>query len=179
MGSQRLMTSLFIKLESGLGNLSYGNLVFFRSIGISYGFFCSRKLLTRDRKCYIDDKVCVLCNTDVESAEHLFFEYPVSKIIWNVVRKWLGMEKLMTKASTMLRAFRGIYRGNSYLAKTRCNVVATCVYFIWTARNRAIFEDEKPSVQDIVHKIKISVFRCLPPAGVLPLPNSIPAEEAP
>lgn len=57
--------------------------------------FAHGKLLTRDRQSYIADKHCVLCLNNVESAAHLFFDCPVSKLIWNNIRDWLGMEKLM------------------------------------------------------------------------------------
>lgn len=66
----------------------------------------------------------------------------------------------MLNASSILRAFRGIYRGNSYIAKA-CNATAACVYAIWTTRNRAIFEGEVPVAKDIVRKIQIVVLRCI------------------
>lgn len=112
--------------------------------------FAHEKLLTRYRQCYIEDKVCVLCNIQMETSSHLFFECNFSRAIWHAVRILLGMDKLMQTSSTLLRAFRSIYRGNSYIAKARCNATAACVYAIWTARNRAIFEDEKPTAEDIV-----------------------------
>lgn len=124
--------------------------------------FAHGKLLTRDRQCYIDDKVCVLCSNENESLGHLFFKCPVSMLIWNEICAWLGMEKLMSQSSTLLRVFRGVYRGNSYLAKARCNATAACVYFIWNARNRAVFEGKEASAEDIVRRIKIVVLRCLP-----------------
>lgn len=68
----------------------------------------------------------------------------------------------MLNSNSLLRAFRGVYSGKSYIARARCIAITACVYAIWTGRNRAIFEGEKLSVVDIVHKIKIVVHRCIP-----------------
>lgn len=75
------------------------------------------KLLTKDRQSYILDKVCVLCSNADESSSHLFFKCTVSCQIWNNIRDWLGMHKLMGGVSAVLRAFRGVYRGGSMIGK--------------------------------------------------------------
>lgn len=97
------------------------------------------KLLTKDRQCYFNDKVCVLCNNYDETLDHIFFSCAFSNLIWSEIRSWLSMKKNMVKASTVLKAFRGISRGSSSLAKLRCNVLAACIYMIWNARYKAIF----------------------------------------
>lgn len=58
-------------------------------------------------------------------------------------------------------ALRGTYRGNSYIAKVRATAVAACVYHIWNARNRAIFEGENASIDVVSRKVKIVVLQCL------------------
>lgn len=117
------------------------------------------KLLTKDRQSYIIDKICVLCSCVDESASHLFFKCTVSSQIWNKFREWLGIHKLMGGASAVLRAFRGVYRGGSMVAKQRVNALAAKVYLIWNARNRAIFDGESASLEAIVRRIQILVLR--------------------
>lgn len=124
--------------------------------------FSHGKLLSRDRQPYIDNKMCVLCDTQEESMAHLFFKCAKSKAIWTDIRQWLGMVKCMESARTILKAFRSTYRGNSYISKLRSNALAATIYQIWNARNRALFENEAPVVEDIVRKIQIVVLRCVP-----------------
>ncbi|XP_075508005.1 uncharacterized protein LOC142544859 isoform X1 [Primulina tabacum] len=120
------------------------------------------KLLTRDRLPFVDDKPRVLCNTVNESTQHLFFSCHYSASVWNEVRDWLGMWKMMGSPSAVLKAFQNCYRGNSTLSRMRITALASTVYFLWNARNKTMFEDDKPRVEDIVRRIKINVFRCIP-----------------
>ncbi|XP_075473833.1 uncharacterized protein LOC142504874 [Primulina tabacum] len=53
------------------------------------------KLLTRDRLGFVLDRRCVLCNHANESVAHLFFQCRVSKQIWDRVRSWLSMNKMI------------------------------------------------------------------------------------
>lgn len=68
----------------------------------------------------------------------------------------------MAGTSAVLRAFRGVYRGGALLSKLRVNALVVTVYFIWNARNRAIFDGELASVDDILRRIQIVVLRCTP-----------------
>ncbi|XP_073275451.1 uncharacterized protein [Primulina huaijiensis] len=124
-----------------------------------------RKLLTRDRLPYLSDKSCALCRLKDESVNHLFFECPTSKTIWSNVRSWLGMRKIMSSPSAVLTAFRGVYRGSSFLNKMRCVALAATVYHIWSIRNRLIFDNEAPNIQGVILKIKVQVFRSVPCAA--------------
>lgn len=64
--------------------------------------FAHEKFLTPDRQCYISNKKCLLCKRADESTLHLFFYYDVTKVIWQKIRDWLGMHKLMGSANTKL-----------------------------------------------------------------------------
>lgn len=118
------------------------------------------KLLTRDRQSYVDNKACVLCNRAIESVEHLFFQCKVATELWNIVREWLGMKKIMGSMGAVLRAFIGAYRGSSLSAKRRVVAFAAGVYHIWNFRNRALFEDEVPDITGTAMKTKILTMRC-------------------
>ncbi|XP_073298551.1 uncharacterized protein [Primulina huaijiensis] len=119
------------------------------------------KLLTRDRLPFATDKSCVLCNSDLESINHLFFESSFSAAIWIEVRKWLGMRKIMGSSAAILRAFRTCYRGNSMLSRMRITALASTIYCIWNARNKKMFDDDTQQTDDLVRRVKINVFRCI------------------
>lgn len=119
------------------------------------------KLLTKDRQPYIQDKSCGLCYVHMESTAHLFFECPIALAVWNNIRDWLGMKKNMRSVSSTLTAFRGIYRGNTRLARLRIMGLAATVYQIWNLRNRSIFENEDPDIDATTRKIQITILRCI------------------
>ncbi|XP_073121801.1 uncharacterized protein [Henckelia pumila] len=120
------------------------------------------KLFTRDRLGFVDKKICPLCKTGEESNAHLFFDCGVLGFLWNRVRDWLGMRKRMTSRHSILQAFRGIYRGSSMMARMRVVALAACIYQVWTARNRASFEDIDPVMDEMFSRVPILVFRCIP-----------------
>lgn len=72
------------------------------------------------------------------------------------------MKKIMHSKGAVLKAFRSVYLGNTMLAKMRCAALAACIYHIWIASNRLLFENEKPCIQGILKTIKINLFRCVP-----------------
>ncbi|XP_073307023.1 uncharacterized protein [Primulina huaijiensis] len=120
------------------------------------------KLLTRDRLPFATDNSCVLCNSHLESINHLFFECSFSAAIWIEVREWLGMRKIMGSPAAILRAFRTCYRGNSMLSRMRITALASTIYCIWNARNKKMFDDDTQQTDDLVRRVKINVFRCIP-----------------
>ncbi|XP_073049677.1 uncharacterized protein [Primulina eburnea] len=126
--------------------------------------FAHSKLLTRDHLAYISDHRCVLCHEADESVAHLFFKCRFSKSIWDRVRCWIDMKKMMSSTTSILRAFRTVYRGNSVLSRMRLTALATTVYLVWNVRNKVLFENEKVEIDDVFMKIKIHTYRCVPEA---------------
>lgn len=92
--------------------------------------FAHGKFLTRDRLGDIPNKNCVLCNEKPETVQHLFYECTVTKQLLKSIRLWVGMEKNMGSATTILKAYRTTYRGNSTLAKMRYAALAACIYHV-------------------------------------------------
>ncbi|XP_075474412.1 uncharacterized protein LOC142505350 [Primulina tabacum] len=125
------------------------------------------KLMTRDRLGFLQDRKCVLCAEVDETITHIFFQCKVSKLIWDNVRNWLCMDKTMASPTSILRAFRGIYKGNSLLAKMRVTALAATVYHVWNLRNRIMFDNERIDFDAIGFKIKIHTYRCVPQATIV------------
>ncbi|XP_075492649.1 uncharacterized protein LOC142530721 [Primulina tabacum] len=104
------------------------------------------KLLTRDRLPFVVEKSCVLCKSEPESD----------------IRAWLGMSKRMESPTAILRAFRTTYGGKLVLARMRLSALAAIIYTVWNARNMTMFDEEDHRIEDLVRKIKIIVFHCIP-----------------
>lgn len=108
---------------------------------------------------YIQDKSCVLCGLHDESFAHLFFQCAVTKELWHIIRDWLGINKPLGSAQALLRALRGIYRGSTRRHKRRIATIAATIYHIWESRNKKIFENINPNLEQVTRKIKIDMLR--------------------
>lgn len=98
---------------------------------ISFWMFAHKKFLTRDLQVYILDKQCVLCGLHEENFDHLFFNCAITKDLWDRMRSWMGLTKLMRSATALLSAFRGIYWGSTKIHKTRLATIAATIYEIY------------------------------------------------
>ncbi|XP_073061705.1 uncharacterized protein [Primulina eburnea] len=129
--------------------------------------FAHSKLMTRDRMPFLSDRRCELCMEEDESVAHLFFKCRISKLIWDNVRRWLDMRKIVGSRNTVLNAFRNNYKENSALTKMKITALSATVYHVWNLINRVLFEKEKINIEAILTKIKIHTYRSVPEASVI------------
>ncbi|XP_057956947.1 uncharacterized protein LOC131150325 [Malania oleifera] len=62
------------------------------------------KLLTCDKQHGEDiNQTCVLCGSDFETIDHLFFKCNFSSCVWNQLREWLGLRRDMTTLKAALK----------------------------------------------------------------------------
>lgn len=127
----------------------------------AFWIFAHGKCLTKDRQPYILDKSCGLCGIVDEDIHHVFFQCTAPTQLWIRLWNWLGVRGSPNSLGGLLRWLRRRFRGTGLRSKF-CHVgVAATVYHIWNARNRAIFDGEKPEVDDIFRKIVIHMHRTM------------------
>lgn len=129
----------------------------------AFWIFAHGKFLTKDRQPYIFDKTCGLCGTVNENAQHVFFHCTASAQLWVRLWDWLGVRCTASSVGGLLRRLRSRFRGSSLRARRCHSGIASTVYHIWSARNRALFNNENPDVDAIFRKILIHVYRSLAP----------------
>lgn len=121
-----------------------------------------RKVLTRDKLYFLDiDRNCPFCNAVEESMDHLFFQCHLSSRIWSQIRNWLGVSRLLSSIHSGLKWISREARGKSWRSAVKRIGLAATVYYIWSARNRMVFENLKPSSESIIHRIKTFVYRTI------------------
>jgi len=119
-------------------------------------------LLTKDKLLFMDiDRSCSLCGDNVESHQHLFFQCTVSARIWRHIKLWMGMRRSMSTLASAIKWLRKEARGSSWQCKAKRVALACTVYYIWTARNRQIFEGQRPLVDSIISRVKAQVYRII------------------
>ncbi|XP_059310242.1 uncharacterized protein LOC132061438 [Lycium ferocissimum] len=116
---------------------------------------CS-KILTRDRLVkwsITKDTSYPLCNTGVESVEHLFFSCVISANIWSRILAWQGIKRTTGSWCQELAWALQSYKGNSATAEVYRICLAGTTYYIWQERNARVFQKKQRSVDSIVKQI--------------------------
>lgn len=111
------------------------------------------RLRTKDAISYEPNKICSLCKTGDESIDHLFFGFPVMKVLWKKVKAWLHMHQQMSPAKRMLHVFYRSFRGNGRLTKARYLAMSCMVFLIWQARNKCLYKGDSPNIDKLFCKI--------------------------
>ncbi|XP_050233484.1 uncharacterized protein LOC126681973 [Mercurialis annua] len=128
-----------------------------------------QKLRTRDklkRWGCVESDVCVLCNSEVENIEHLFFDCHVLKRVFGKAIQNCLMNRGVYSWMRECSWFSKKTKGKSMLAKIRRVVFCCTVYNIRKARNRVIFQNERVDTEMIYYWIRQEVllklfsFRC-------------------
>ncbi|XP_070004706.1 uncharacterized protein [Nicotiana sylvestris] len=97
-----------------------------------------RRLQTRDRLrkwgC-VEDDTCPLCNTEVETTDHLFFTCSFSTQIWTVILEWLRIYRQVMTWEHELKWAKQHYHGRSANAEIYKMMLAGSIYYKWQERN--------------------------------------------
>lgn len=158
----RRTSVLFRRRVDGRGNRLYGDHTFYPNTGLLFGFLY-RKFLTYDRQPYILDRSCEFCGGVDEDAQHLFFQCTVSAQLWARMWDWLGVQSTIYSMRGLMRWLRRGFRGTGLRARHFQSGITAIVYHIWSARNIAMFDYEKPEVNAIFKKILIHIHQSMSP----------------
>ena len=119
-------------------------------------------LSTYDRLLFLDiDPGCRLCEAELETHDHLFFDCPYTTDICRELRVRFMIPAEMTSISCVLSWLRQYAHGQDCLAKGRVFALSATVYHIWHARNARIFDDNSIPREVLVRLIITHVFRLL------------------
>ena len=120
------------------------------------------RIQTKDRLSFMNiDPTCQFCGYLTESSQHLFFACPFSQAVWKDIRWWCGLTRGMTTLTSGVKWLRRTARGTSTLSMAQRLAFSCTVYYIWMFRNRLIFEQYTPAVQEVVRKIQTQVYQIL------------------
>lgn len=112
-----------------------------------------RKIATKDsllhRQIDVGDDRCVLCRSDTETVNHLFFTCPVSRQVWMECYKWGQISTVLPNQSQehfMQHTFPGVKTKGDLGWKT---VWIAAVFSIWYHRNAVVFNGAVVDAEEI------------------------------
>nr|GEY63836.1 hypothetical protein [Tanacetum cinerariifolium] len=118
-------------------------------------------LKTQDRICNWElsedlSSMCSLCETQMDTHEHLFFECSFSQQVWNHMKTYtdIALDHVFSCIVTDLLPFANKRSSRSVISKL---VVAACAYFIWKETNSRLFKKKKRLVKQVVDCIYVFV----------------------
>lgn len=91
--------------------------------------------------------LCIFCNLENESMEHLFLDCRYAQLVWNLIN-----HKLNTNISFPDNISAGFWLTDYNLSFHTVSVIAACLWFLWKARCDAIFNNVKPNCFIIASK---------------------------
>lgn len=81
----------------------------------------------------------VFCKSCLETIEHHFFVCSFTSSIWRIVRNWTGISRQMNTLKLALKWLKKEKCHSRWITKLQRHTLASTVYFLWCAWNRAIF----------------------------------------
>ena len=94
------------------------------------------RLGTQDRlHTTLSDPKCLLCNTQIETHRHLFFDCNISQHIWTIVLRKCHSAFQSMNWEDYIAWLSGQWKGNSLMVTIRKLCLASTVYTIWVERN--------------------------------------------
>lgn len=93
---------------------------------------------------------CLLCKTEIENIEHLFFDCPYSKHVWFIVKNKLNINQHLALQNIRdnIHYFQKAYKGKKADFNKATVMLTTAIYFIWKERNNRLHNKvETDSIQ--------------------------------
>ncbi|XP_022042316.1 uncharacterized protein LOC110944982 [Helianthus annuus] len=135
-----------------------------------HSFMCwlifKKKLWTQDRIMRWNHSVtgsmnlmcCLLCQSGLETHEHLFFECSYSKSVWHKVRHKVYMNSIQDSWEDISAWFIARANSKSVFSVASRLVVAAAAYVIWSERNARFFSNRLRPPEQLADRI-ISTVR--------------------
>jgi hypothetical protein len=104
-----------------------------------------------------NDLHCVFCSQNVEDCEHLFFNCPFTKSVWELVYQWIG-RSVVTGAAVVNGRHHFAQFGNLfwYPKGGRVNhlIWLATTWCVWNLRNQVVFKGATPIASTLADDIK-------------------------
>ena len=120
-----------------------------------------RRLRTQDRLRHNDPTngalLCPLCNTQLDSHDHLFFECLFSFQVWDSLKVFAGLTNIPSSLEDVIHHLTPMASSRSVRSVVSKLLLAAASYYIWQERNNRIFKQQRRSESQVIDVIKSTV----------------------
>nr|GEU82911.1 hypothetical protein [Tanacetum cinerariifolium] len=99
---------------------------------------------------------CSSCNGNVESANHVFFEYDLVKEIWCLVRKWCNISIPTFASYDTWNSWFSTWQATKAKSRRLYIIFAALFWWIWRCRNSVTFSSDSIKKDDLFDNIRAS-----------------------
>ncbi|KAL6496572.1 hypothetical protein OROGR_029830 [Orobanche gracilis] len=99
----------------------------------------------------LPDILCVFCNSDVETVNHVTIRCTEVQRIWRAIQTWLGDSMLITDWQANIQQLCGKIKGNAPARRILKALITELIYALWLARNKKIFQDSAINFSHLLH----------------------------
>ena len=109
---------------------------------------------------------CLLCDQAPETIQHLLLAWPFSRQIWHAILDWTRIPLQPPNSEpTLMDWWQKTKRQTPHALRKGLQSIAMLIpWMIWKHRNECVFENARPSVEDLVDRIKAEA-KCWAQAG--------------
>ncbi|GKD97992.1 putative reverse transcriptase domain-containing protein [Tanacetum coccineum] len=100
---------------------------------------------------------CSLCDSLMDSHEHLFFECSFSSKVWLLIRHLAGMESVAPILEDIITWFLPIATKHSFNSIVGKLLFGAAAYYIWIERNNRLFKKSRRSPEEIRDLVVVTV----------------------
>ncbi|GKE64195.1 putative reverse transcriptase domain-containing protein [Tanacetum coccineum] len=100
---------------------------------------------------------CSLCDSLMDSHEHLFFECSFSSKVWLLIRHLAGMESVAPILEDIITWFLPIATKHSFNSIVGKLLFGAATYCIWIVRNNRLFKKSRRSPEEIRDLVVVTV----------------------
>ncbi|XP_039007586.1 uncharacterized protein LOC120135385 [Hibiscus syriacus] len=102
----------------------------------------------------ISDGLCVLCNDDLETRDHLFIECSLADSLWKAILHLSGLRPSFSSWNNFLASTSHAWKCKSLLITILKLAWCAFLYSLWEERNRRLFKGNSRNEAEILKAIK-------------------------
>ena len=119
--------------------------------------YAQKRLPTKTRLARFTDQstTCSICHSGEEDDQHLFFDCEYAQGVWRELENWWQLPSQHSGLSWELSCLRS--KGTQTRSCITYAIFAAGIYYIWHARNKVIFQNQKIPSHSLIQVIKDQV----------------------